>query len=153
MDSTRETQPHPSTPHNPSVFLGLAVTDYALAAIAGIWLADGIALLIAPRLVMTQVRDVIRQSPSVLRWEVMSIIGGLFLLFAGQNVPSQPFWFITAAGMVCKGTFLTVGPQAWRDRVLAWCEAREDIDLRFWGLGLCALAVFLLHALGWIGRA
>jgi hypothetical protein len=26
------------------------------------------------------------------------------------------------------------------------------VDYRFWGLGLCTLAVLLLHALGWIGN-
>jgi hypothetical protein len=129
------------------------VTHYALAAIAGIWLADGAALLIAPRFVMTQVRDVVRQSPRMLRWEVMSIVGGLLLFFAGQDLPYQPLWFLTAAGMIGKGLFLTVGRQAWSDRILDWCGTREEVDLRFWGLGLCALAVLLLHALGWIGQS
>ena len=31
---------------------------YVLAMIAGIWMADGLALLVAPRHVMAQVRDV-----------------------------------------------------------------------------------------------
>ncbi len=116
------------------------------------WLADGIVLLMAPRFVMTQIRDVIRQSSRMLRWEAMSIVAGLLLAFAGQGLPYQPLWFITAAGMVCKGTFLTFGPQTWCDRVLDWCSGRDEVDLRFWGVGLCTLAVLLLHALGWIGR-
>lgn len=123
-----------------------------MAAIGGIWLADGVVLLLVPRMVMTQVRDAVRRSPKLLQWEMLSIVGGLFLAFAGRELPYQPLWFITATGMVCKGAFLTVGPQMWRDRLFTWCEAREDVDLRFWGLGLCALAVLLLHALGWIGR-
>lgn len=152
MDSTHEAAAGHSQFYSPSGLSGIPVTDYALAAIAGIWLADGVVLLLVPRTVMTQVRDVVQQSPRLLQWELLSIVAGLFLAFAGRELPYQPLWFITAGGMVGKGLFLTVGPQSWRDRMFAWCEAREDVDLRFWGLGLSSLAVLLLHALGWIGR-
>jgi hypothetical protein len=54
--------------------------------------------------------------------------------------------------MMAKGLFLAAAPAVWRDRVIGWFLAREDVDYRFWGLGLCALAMLLLHALGWIGR-
>jgi len=47
---------------------------------------------------------------------------------------------------------LWLGPTELRARLLEWCLSREDVDYRFWGLGLCALALLLLHALGWIGR-
>lgn len=45
-----------------------------------------------------------------------------------------------------------------RNAIVTWAGHRlvcrsEDIDLRFRGLGLCALAVLLLHALGWSGRS
>ena len=53
--------------------------------------------------------------------------------------------------MIAKGLFLWLGPIALRERVITWCAAREDVDYRLWGLGLCTLAVLLLHALGWIG--
>ena len=51
------------------------------------------------------------------------------------------------------GAFLSIGPHSGREPVIVWCVGREDIDYRFWGLGHCALAVLLLHALGWIGRS
>ena len=55
--------------------------------------------------------------------------------------------------MVAKGAFLSIGPHSWRRLVIDWCVGREDIDYRFCGLSLCALAVLLLHALGWVGRS
>lgn len=126
--------------------------DYALAALAGIWLADGMALLVAPRYIIAQVRELLQQSPSILRWELLAIIGGIFLFFAAQDLPYQWLWIVMAGGMIAKGAFLSIGPPSWRGPVIEWCIGREDIDYRFWGLGLCALAVLLLHALGWIGR-
>jgi hypothetical protein len=128
------------------------VKNYALAALAGIWLADGIALLLAPRYIIAQVRELVRQSPAVLRCELLAIIGGVFLFFAAQQLPYQWLWMATAGGMVVKGAFLSIGPHSWRGAVIDWCVGREDIDYRFWGLSLCTLAVLLLHALGWIGR-
>ncbi len=81
------------------------------------------------------------------------IIGGIFLFFAAQDLPYQWLWMVTAVGMVAKGAFLSIGAPAWRGPVIDWCIGREDIDYRFWGLGLCTLAVLLFHALGWIGRS
>jgi hypothetical protein len=52
-----------------------------------------------------------------------------------------------------KGGFLSIGRPYWRGPVIAWCVSREDVDYRFWGLGLCALAVLLLYELGWVGRS
>jgi hypothetical protein len=126
--------------------------DYALAALAGIWLADGIVLLISPRYIIAQVREVLQQSPGILRWELLAIFGGALLLFAANDLPYRWLWMVTAGGMIAKGTFLSVGPPSWRTPVIEWCLEREDIDYRFWGLSLCMLATLLFHALGWIGR-
>ena len=127
--------------------------NYALAALAGVWLADGMALLLAPRYIIAQVRELLQQPLAILRWEILAIIGGVFLFFAAQELPYQWLWMVTAGGMVAKGAFLSIGPQSWRGAVIDWCVGREDTDYRFWGLGLCTLAVLLLHALGWIGRS
>ena len=127
--------------------------DYALAALAGFWLADGIALLVAPRYIITQILELLQQSPAILRWELVAIIGGLFLFFAAQELPYQWLWMVTAGGMIAKGAFLSIGTHSWRGPVIDWYGGREDIDYRFWGLGLCTLAVLLLYALGWIGRS
>lgn len=83
--------------------------DYALAALAGIWLTDGITLLIAPRFIITQVRELLQQSPSILRWELLAIIAGAFLFFAAQDLPYRWLWMVTAGGMVAKGLFLSFG--------------------------------------------
>ena len=131
----------------------ISLKNYALAALAGMWLADGMALLVAPRYIITQVREVVERSPAILRWEFLAIIGGVFLFFAAPEFPYQSLWMVTAGSMVAKGAFLSIGPHSWRGPVIDWCVSREDIDYRFWGLGLCMLAVLLLHALGWIGRS
>lgn len=123
-----------------------------MAALAGIWLADGIVLLISPRYIITQVRKILQQSPGILRWELLAIFGGGLLLFAANDLPYPWLWVVTAGSMIAKGTFLSVGPPSWRTPVVEWCLEREDIDYRFWGLGLCILAALLFHALGWIGR-
>jgi hypothetical protein len=125
---------------------------YALAALAGIWLADGVALLIAPRFIVEQAQELLRQSPWILRWELLAIVGGLFLFFAAQDLPYQWLWMVTAGGMISKGTFLSIAPPSWRGPAITWCVGRDDIDYRFCGLALCALALLLLHALGWIGH-
>ena len=89
----------------------------------------------------------------ILRWELLAIIGGVFLPFAAQELPYQWFWMVTAEGMIAKGAFLSIETHSWRGPVIDWCVGREDIDYRFWGLGHCALAVLLLYTLGWIGRS
>ena len=70
--------------------------DYALAALAGIRLADDMALLLAPRYIITQVRELLQQSSAILRWELLAIIGGVFLLFAAQALPYQWLWMVAA---------------------------------------------------------
>ena len=81
------------------------------------------------------------------------IIGSVFLFFAAQELPYQWIWMVTAGGMIAKGDFLSIGTHSWRGLVIDWCVGREDIAYRFWGLGLCTLAVLLLYALGWIGQS
>lgn len=124
--------------------------DYALAIIAGIWLADGLLLLVAPRLIITHLRRTLTESPTILKWEWLAVVGGAILLIAGEDLVYQPLWIIMAGAMIGKGLFLSMGPSKWRTRVLDWCLSREELDYRFWGLGLCTLATLLFHALGWI---
>jgi len=126
------------------------VGDYALTTIAGIWFADGLLLLLVPRFIITHLRQTLAESPAILRWEWLAVAGGGIVLTAGQHLHYQPLWIITAGVMIVKGLFLAMGPSTWRTRVLDWCLSREDVDYRFWGLGLCTLATLLLHALGWI---
>src|SRR5262245_14220405 len=126
---------------------------YLLVAIAGIWAADGLALLVAPRSVIVRIKEVVAVAPSMLRWEGLAIGLGILLLIGGQGLGYQPLWTITGMAMVAKGAFLATGPERWRKPILDWCLTREDIDYRFWGLGLCTLAMLLLHALGWMGNS
>lgn len=125
--------------------------EYALAAIAGIWMADGLALLVAPRYVIARVREVLALSSAMLRWEGVAVGLGIVLLLGAGGLPYQPLWTITGGAMVVKGLFLAVGPERWKHGVLEWCLKREDVDYRFWGLGLCTLAFLMLNALGWLG--
>ncbi|OGX10658.1 MAG: hypothetical protein A3K11_07300 [Nitrospirae bacterium RIFCSPLOWO2_12_FULL_63_8] len=128
------------------------MVTYVLAAIAGIWMADGLALLVAPRHVMARVREAVALAPSLLRWEGAAACLGVVLLLGTEGIHYQPLWMAAGAAMVLKGLFLAVGPEPWRHWLVDWCLRREDVDYRFWGVGLCTLAVLLLHALGWIGN-
>lgn len=126
--------------------------DYALAAIAGIWLADGLSLLLVPRFVVERLREVIRQQPTIWTWQWLSVVAGAVLLVAALPLRYQPLWILTALAMLTKGLFLALGPESWRSRLVGWCLNREDVDYRFVGIGLCTLAALLLHALGWLGQ-
>ena len=128
------------------------MNDYALAAIAGIWLADGASLLIAPRFVIERVRETLAGNPSLWIWQLVSVFAGIVLLVGTLELSYQPLWALTATAMMAKGMFLAWGSPGWRAIVIEWCLHREDVDYRFFGLGLCTLAVLLLHALGWLGH-
>ena len=127
--------------------------EYALAAIAGIWLADGVMLLVAPRFVVDRVRHAVHANMALWPWQLFAVVAGVILCVAGLELRYQPLWVLSAGGMVFKGLFLAFGPRSWRERVVAWFLSRETVDYRFGGLGLCTLAVLLLHALGWLGEA
>ena len=126
--------------------------EYALAFLAGVWLADGLSLLIAPRPLIDRFREIALRTPGLFRWQALTAAAGIALLVLGFDLAYRPLWILTGMGMVAKGLFLWLGPLALRERMIEWCATREDVDYRLWGLGLCTLAVLLLHALGWIGR-
>jgi hypothetical protein len=126
--------------------------EYALAIIAGMWLADGLALLVVPRFIIDHVRSTIQINTALWPWQLFAVVAGILLFWAGLELRYQPLWICAAGGMVGKGLSLAFAPAQRRERVVAWSLGREDVDYRFWGLGLCTLAVLLLHALGWIGR-
>jgi uncharacterized protein YjeT (DUF2065 family) len=122
--------------------------DYALAAIAGIWLADGCSLLLTPRFMVERLREVIRQQPAIWTWQWLSVAAGAVLLIAALPLMYQPLWIMTTLAMLIKGVFLALGPETWRSDLVEWCLSLDDVDYRFVGIGLCALAALLLHALG-----
>jgi len=124
------------------------MTRYILAAIAGLWMADGLALLSAPLLVMRRLQDSLEQSPNLLRWQGFGIALGIILLLWSSPLSYQPLWWLTGSAMVVKSGFLLWSPTDWRMPLLRWCFTREAVDYRFFGLWLCTLAVLLLHALG-----
>jgi hypothetical protein len=113
-----------------------------------VWCIDGVLLLTVPRWLVMQLRQTLTESPTILHWEWLAVAGGGILLFGGADLAYQPLWFLTAVGMIAKGLFLSLGPWNWRKFVLDWCLSREDVDYRFYGLLLCALAVLMFHALG-----
>jgi len=126
--------------------------EYALAMIGGMWLVDGLALLVAPRFVIDHVRTAVQTTPALHPWQLFLVAVGAVLFWAGLGLRYQLLWICAAEGMVCKSLFLAFASAQMRDQLVAWSLGREDVDYRFWGLGLCTLAVLLLHALGWIGQ-
>jgi hypothetical protein len=79
------------------------MTRYILAAIAGIWMADGLALLAVPLLVIKRVQESLLHSPQLLRWEAVGIGLGAILIVWSGSIPYQPLWWITGSAMIIKG--------------------------------------------------
>ena len=100
-----------------------------------------------------RLREVVRQQPAIWTWQWLSVLTGGILMIAALPLTYQPLWIVTALIMLIKGLFLALGPEAWRSRLVEWCLNRDDVDYRFVGIGLCTLAVLLLHALGWLGQS
>src|SRR2546422_9148130 len=114
--------------------------NYLLAAIAGVWMADGVALLLAPRHVITRLREVLALSPAMLRLEGVAAGLGILLLLGTEWLHYQPLWIVTGAAMVTKGVFLAVGSEEWKQWVVGWSLGREDEDFRVWVCGRITLA-------------
>lgn len=114
-------------------------------------MTDGLALLCFPLLVIRMVQESLHHNPHLLRWQAIGICLGFILIVGSSALPYQPLWWIAGVTMGIKSSLLAWGPAPWRESLLNWCFSREAIDYRFIGLGLCALAVLLLHALG-LGR-
>lgn len=120
-----------------------------LGFLAGIWFIDGLALLIAPLTVMARIREALAEQPHFFRWQIVSILAGVCLLFLGRDLSHQAAWIVAGIAMISKGIVLWLGPSSLTSSLTNWFLQREAVDYRFWGLGLCALAMLLLHALGW----
>ncbi len=124
--------------------------SYLLMAIAGLWMADGLALLVAPLRIVGQVRQALSTSPSLTKWSGVSLAAGLILLFQASDLIYPGLWVVTGVAMVAKGGFFLLSDDETRHAVLQWCLSREAVDYRLWGLGLCLLSVLLIHACGWL---
>lgn len=122
--------------------------DILLIALMAVWLLDGIALLANPQGVVHAVRELLARRGGAPRWWALSSMLGIALFLLPSSVPYRALWLVVGSSMVIKGLFLAFAPARWRDSFLAWCLSREDVDYRFWGLGLCALAIVLWHSLG-----
>jgi uncharacterized protein YjeT (DUF2065 family) len=117
--------------------------------IAGLWMADGLALLLSPERMIAILRQSIIVAPGFLKWGGLAGLLGLVLLVGTQDMAYQPLWIAVGLSMVVKGIFLYAGSDLWRLRIVKWCLEREPVDYRMWGLGLCALSILLLDALNW----
>ena len=124
--------------------------SYLLMAIAGLWMADGLALLVAPLRTVVLVRQALSTSPSLLKWSGLTLVGGMILLLQASDLPYQVLWMVTGFAMVAKGGFFLLSNDDMRQSVLQWSLSREAVDYRFWGLGLCTLSLLLIHASGWL---
>ena len=89
-------------------------------------MADGLALLTVPLLVVKRVQESLLHSPQLLRWEAVGIgLGAILILWSGP-IPYQPLWWITGGAMIIKGCFLTWGPAAWRTPLLDVSPAKPS---------------------------
>ena len=121
-----------------------------LLVIAIIWIADGVALLVAPVRIIGLLKSTIEVSRSLIKWSGFTAFLGFILLMSSDELSYQPLWYLIGLLMIVKGLFLVWASESLRDGVVEWCFTRDPIDYRFWGLGLCTLSVLLLDALGWI---
>ncbi len=124
--------------------------SYVLMAIAGLWMADGVALLVVPIRVIGLLKNSLAVSPVILKWSGLAALLGVLLIVGTEELSYQPLWFLAGLAMMVKGIFLATAPSHWRQPVIEWCLGREAVDYRFWGLGLCALSALLLDAVGWL---
>lgn len=124
--------------------------SYLLMAIAGLWMADGLALLVAPLWIVGQVRQALSTSPGLAKWSGLPLVGGMILLLQASDLPYPVVWMVTGLAMVTKGGFFLLSNDEIRQSVLQWSLSREAVDYRFWGLGLCTLSLLLVHACGWL---
>ena len=122
--------------------------SYLLMVIAGLWMADGLALLVAPLRIVALVRQALATSPSHATWSMVTLATGLVLLL--QALSYQGLWMVAGLALLVKGGFFLLSDDNTRHAVLAWCLSRDAVDYRFWGLGLCTLSVLLVHASGWL---
>ena len=121
---------------------------YLLMAIAGLWMADGLALLVAPLRMIALLKESLVSSPSIMKWSGLSVVLGVILLSQGGGLPYNSLWLITGLAMLGKGIFFLWASDEQRSVVLLWCLKREAVDYRFWGLGLCTLSLLLLDSVG-----
>ena len=121
---------------------------YLLMAIAGLWMADGLALLLVPLRVIALLKESLVSSPSIVSWSGLSLALGVILLIEGGELSYHPLWLVVGLTMLGKGIFFLWASDEQRSVVLRWCLTREAVDYRFWGLGLCTLSLLLLDAVG-----
>ena len=124
--------------------------SYLLMAIAGLWMADGLALLVAPLWTVALVRQALAASPSHATWSGVTMAAGLVLLLQASELTYQGLWLVAGLAMLAKGGFLLLSGDDTRHAVLGWCLSRDAVDYRFLGLGLCTLSLLLIHACGWL---
>ena len=121
---------------------------YLLMAIAGLWMADGLALLVAPLRMIALLKESLVVSPSIMNWSGLSMVLGSILLIQSGELLYHPLWLITGLAMLGKGFFFLWASDKRRSVMLQWCLKRDAVDYRFLGLGLCALSLLLLDAVG-----
>lgn len=123
---------------------------YLLMAVAGLWMADGLALLVAPLWIVGQIKQALSTTPFFTKWSGVTLVAGMILLLKASDLTYQGLWMVTGFAMVAKGAFFLLSKDETRRSVLNWCLSREAVDYRFCGMGLCTLSILLIHACGWI---
>ena len=121
---------------------------WLLMAIAGLWMADGVALLVAPLWIVGRMRSILLAAPAMTPWSGVTLVAGLVLCVAAPELAYPALWMVAGAAMTAKGGFFLLAHEDRRQAVLQWCLSREAVDYRLAGLVLCALSLLLFHALG-----
>lgn len=98
-----------------------------------------------------QIRQALVASPLMRRCSGLTLVAGMILLLEASDLTYQGLWMFIGVAMVVKGGFLLLSNEDTCRSALQWCLSREAVDYRFWGLGLCALSMLLIQALGGFG--
>lgn len=98
-----------------------------------------------------QIRQPLVASPLLGRWSGVTLVAGMILLLDASDLTCRGLWMVIGVAMVVKGGFFLSSNEDTCRSALQWRVNREAVDYRFWGLGLCALSMPLIHALGGFG--
>ena len=96
--------------------------SYLLVAIAGLWMADGLALLLVPLRMIALLKESLVSSPAIVSWSGLSLALGVILLIEGEELSYHPLW---EQGYVSIGDWHTTQSLQ---------EGMSEQDTRFFGL-------------------
>ena len=76
-----------------------------LMVIAGLWMADGLALLVVPLRMIALLEESLVAYPSLVNWSLLSSVLGAVLILQVEELPYHLFWLVIGLLMITKGFF------------------------------------------------